>query len=288
MIKSEHVNTVKTQKEVLELSIPKPDDKKVSKDFAIHNGCSSQMKELEDESINLIFTSPPYWNKRKYTDLDSELGNESDPNSFVRRLSDHFDESKRVLSKDGSMFIVIGDTYLDGNLQNVPHKLAISLQDKGWILRNTIIWKNTNPKPSSSRTSLTNTYEFIFHLVKTMNYKYHQILTPTIHNGIFYSPRHVDTNTPLGMTEMKEPVIPRDGKNMGDYWTDDIVETTVAKNLSKNHPAPITDEVCILPILQTTNIEDVVLDPFAGVGTVGRVANSLQRKFIGYDIKKWV
>jgi len=242
------------------------------------------MTELDDKSINLIFTSPPYWNKRIYTDLDNELGGEKNPNIFVKRLSYHFDDCKRVLSNDGSMFIVIGDTYLDGNLQNVPHRLVISLQDKGWILKNTIIWKKTNPKPSSSKITLTNTYEFIFHLVKEKNYKYHQILGKSTFNKITYSPRHINLNPSVGGT----PVIPRDGKNIGDYWTDDIVSTAVAKNISKNHPAPIVDEVCVLPILQTTNIDDVVLDPFAGVGTVGRVANSLQRKFIGYDIKKWV
>ena len=279
-----HASNTQNQKELLELSIPKSEEEISSQDFIIYNNCSSKMKEIKDQSINLIFTSPPYWNKRRYTDSENELGSEKDPNDFVENLSNHLEESKRVLANNGSMFIVIGDTYLDGNLQNVPHKLVISLQEKGWILKNTIIWKKTNPKPSSSKVSLTNTYEFIFHLVKSKNYQYHQILAPSNHNKVTYSPRHQGIkSSSFGGT----PIIPREGKNIGDYWSEDIVETAVAKNLSKNHPAPIVDKVCILPILQTTNIKDVVLDPFAGVGTVGKVANSLQRKFIGYDIKKW-
>ena len=67
------------------------------------------------------------------------------------------------------------------------------------------------------------------------------------------------TNT-LGKNEnLMRTVIPRDGRNIGDFWTSDIIETTVAKNLNDTHPAPMTDEVCILPILMTTDINDTVL-----------------------------
>ena len=55
----------------------------------------------------------------------------------------------------GSFFLNIGDTFDDGNLQNIPHRVVIGLQEKGWVLRNTIIWNKTNPKPSSSKTNLT-------------------------------------------------------------------------------------------------------------------------------------
>ena len=112
------------------------------------NKGSSQMDEIKDGEANLIFTSPPYWNKRKYTE-NGGLGNEKNPEDYVSNLVNHLDDCKRVLDKKGSFFLKLGDTFNEGNLQNIPHKVIIQLQEKGWILRKTIIWAKTNPKPSN-------------------------------------------------------------------------------------------------------------------------------------------
>jgi len=64
-------------------------------------------------------------------------------------------DCKRVLNDRGSFFLNLGDTFYYGNLQNVPHRVVLKLQEQGWILRNTIIWSKTNPKPSSSKSNLT-------------------------------------------------------------------------------------------------------------------------------------
>ena len=78
---------------------------------------------------------------------------------------------------------------------------------------------------------------------------------------------------------------------MGDYWSEDIVRTAVVnQKLTHNnneHPAPFNEHIVTLPILQTSNENDWVLDPFMGVGTTGKVANKLGRKFIGYDVKSY-
>ena len=120
--------------------------------------------------------APPYWNKRLY-EKEGGLGNEKTSDEFVHRLIEHLGDCYRVLNKRGSFFLVLGDTFFNSNLQNVPHKVVIKLQEKGWILRNTIIWSKTNPKPSSSKTNLTPSYEFIFHLVKSLEYDYVPTLT---------------------------------------------------------------------------------------------------------------
>ena len=85
------------------------------------------------------------------------------------------------------------------------------------------------------------------------------------------------------------PYIPREGKNVGDYWSEDVVTSSVAMNIKSNgsleHPAPFPEKIVILPILQSTDNNDLVVDPFMGTGTTGNVANSLGRRFIGYDIR---
>ena len=122
---------------------------------------SNDMSELKDGEVQTIFTSPPYWNKRLYSD-EGGLGNEKTSEEFVVNLSNHFKDCKRVLSDKGSFFLYLADTFLNGDLQNVPHRAIDRLKSDGWILRNTIIWSKTNPKLSSSKSNLTPSYEFIF------------------------------------------------------------------------------------------------------------------------------
>ena len=160
------------------------------------------MDEVKDGSVDLIFTSPPYWNKRTYDDESSGLGNEKSPKEYVENLVSHFRDSKRVLKDTGSFFLVLGDTYLNKNLQNIPHRVTIGLQDEGWILRNTIIWKKTNPKPVSSKDNLSPSYEFIFHLVKTHQYKirhselHTQMVTHRDSDGFLDTENLIQTNYP--------------------------------------------------------------------------------------------
>ena len=76
---------------------------------------------------------------------------------------------------------------------------------------------------------------------------------------------------------------------MGDYWDEDVIQTAVEKNLKGQegdlvHPATFPEKIVILPLLQTTNEGDLVLDPFSGSHTTGRVANRFGRKYVGYDI----
>ena len=265
---------------------PPTSTQSMSDQFRFYRHSSDQMPELEDESVDLIYTSPPYWNKRTYT-TDRELGSEPTPHEFVTNLVSHFGDCKRVLKDTGSMFIVIGDTFHEGCLQSIPHRFAIGLVENGWILRNTIIWSKTNPKPQSSKNNLTPTYEFIFHFVKTKDYKYQHTLAPQKDSKVDARvPRH------RGLDKRKVyPYIPRDGKNLGDFWTEDTVRAAVAKNSrtenSLEHPAPFPADIIRLPIIQTTYEGDLILDPFMGSGTTGKVANELGRLFVGYDIRSY-
>ena len=261
---------------------------KESSSFLFYKKSSDTMLEIEDSDADLIFTSPPYWNKRKYT-KNGGLGNERYPDDYVQNLTSHLDGCFRVLNETGSFFLNLGDTYQDGNLLNIPHRVILGLQDRGWMLRNTIIWSKTNPKPSSSKTNLTPTYEFIFHLVKELGYKYDQILAPLKHTTrSSHSPRH--RNLSSGKSK-PSPYIPRNGKNIGDFWTEEIVRSAVVNQFSTDstteHPAPFPEDIVTIPLLQTTEQGDLVIDPFMGTGTTGKVANQYGRRFIGYDIQTY-
>jgi ParB/RepB/Spo0J family partition protein len=251
---------------------------------------SHDMSELSDGEVQTIFTSPPYWNKRTYSE-EKGLGNEKTSEEFVVNLSEHLKDCKRVLNDRGSFFLNLGDTFYNGNLQNVPHRIVLKLQEQGWILRNTIIWSKTNPKPSSSKSNLTPSYEFIFHLVKSMEYDYYP--TPnklSEKTKPSLPPRHRSVNGDY--SKSVSPYLPNiKGKNMGDYWDEDIVRTSVAnQNLGINgeHLAPFPKQIITLPLLQSSKIGDLVLDPFCGSCNVGRVCDVLERNFVGYDINNYL
>ena len=262
-------------------------DSKEKSNWRFYKKSSHDMSELSDGEVQTIFTSPPYWNKRKYSEEEG-LGNEKTSEEFVVNLSEHLKDCKRVLNDRGSFFLNLGDTFYNGNLQNVPHRVVIKLQEQGWILRNTIIWSKTNPKPSSSKTNLTPSYEFIFHLTKSMEYDYYPTPNKLSENTKpSLPPRHRSVNGDY--SKSISPYLPNiKGKNMGDYWNEDVVRTSVANqklDIEGEHPAPFPEEIITLPILQTSKEFELILDPFMGSGTTGRVCDKLGRSFVGYDLK---
>jgi len=279
------------QREIKERESKKPTTSKsesfIKSNWRFYQKSSDNMSELNDGEVQTIFTSPPYWNKRTYSELKG-LGNEKTSEEFVINLSEHLKDCKRVLNGRGSFFLNLGDTFLNGNLQNIPHRVVLKLQEQGWILRNTIIWSKTNPKPSSSKSNLTPSYEFIFHLVKTKDYDYYPTLTKlSDKTKPSLPPRHRSVNGDY--SKLVSPYLPNvNGRNMGDYWNEDIVRTSVSNqklNIQGEHPAPFPNEIITIPILQTSKEFELVLDPFMGSGTTGRVCNNLRRNFIGYDLK---
>jgi DNA modification methylase len=116
-------------------------------------------------------TSPPYWNLRDYGEAD-QLGLEDTPEEFVENLAAVFDGVKRVLRDDGSLWLNLGDTYDNKDLQQTPARVALELQDRGWILRNRVTWAKPNPMPQSVKDRLNDTTEAIFHFVKNKEYWY--------------------------------------------------------------------------------------------------------------------
>lgn len=122
-------------------------------------------------------TSPPYWALRDYG-TQGQLGLEPDFQEYISKLLEVFDGLKRVLKRTGSFYLNLGDTYSRGRvipakcMIGIPWRAALALINKGWILRNDVIWHRPNSMPSSVKDRLSNTYEHIFHFVKSKRYYY--------------------------------------------------------------------------------------------------------------------
>ena len=135
------------------------------------NDASEQLQQLPAESIHMAMTSPPYWNLRDYG-VDGQLGLEDSAEDYVSNIADVMDEVKRVLRPDGSLWLNLGDTYDSKDLQQIPARVALELQNRGWILRNRVTWTKPNPMPQSVKDRLNDTTEAIFHFVKERDYWY--------------------------------------------------------------------------------------------------------------------
>jgi len=173
----------------------------------IQGDCLEILPTLEAESVQLCCTSPPYWGLRDYG-VESQLGLEKTPEEYVEKMVRVFREVKRVLRKDGTCWVNMGDSYvssatgsqgnntstLDGgkatqieagkrpsklgnglkpkDLMGVPWRLAFALQADGWYLRQDIIWHKPNPMPESVTDRCTKAHEYIFLLTKSQRYFY--------------------------------------------------------------------------------------------------------------------
>ena len=258
----------------------------------IYNKTSEDMSEVGNASVQTIVTSPPYYNKRTYG-VDGQIGWESSIEEHLERLMTVMSECKRVLSENGSLFLVIGDSYDEnGSLRQIPNRLSIRMADDGWILRNTLIWYKTNAKPENGRIKRWGTsYEYIFFFVRSMDYWFDmdKIRVPYTTEPTRHAPRHHKTNTSTFMnqqTNLQHPL----GRVPRDFIEDDVIKTSFNQkekfvpDENLEHGATFPEKLIKPFILATSKENDLVLDPFIGSGTTAKVSLENGRKCVGYDI----
>jgi DNA modification methylase len=238
------------------------------------------LKTLPSESINCCVTSPPYWALRDYG-VEGQLGLEKDFNEYINKLCDIFDEVKRVLRKDGTLWVNIGDTYgtqggqnrdtnkdyskyksiklknteigsvllkepnMHKNLCNIPARFSIEMQNRGWILRNVIIWHKPNCMPSSVKDRFTVDFEYLYFFVKSKKYWFETQHEP---QKTFFE----DKSPPIGGKKLSggfnptysgnQPPSNPLGRNKRAVWT------ITTKPFKEAHFATYPEALCETPI----------------------------------------
>ncbi|HTR89257.1 MAG TPA: site-specific DNA-methyltransferase [Solirubrobacteraceae bacterium] len=162
----------------------------------IHGSARAALERLPDASVDCVLTSPPYWSVRKY-DGGSALGEEATPQEYVEHLVDELEGLLRVVKPTGSFWLNIGDTYLRKNLCGIPWRAAFAFQDKGWILRNDVIWDKVKGNPDNARDKLRDLHEFVFHFARSRDYYYdvdairQPPVPPSFQKGVVVTPTGV-------------------------------------------------------------------------------------------------
>jgi DNA modification methylase len=288
--------------------------------MTLHIGDAELVLEtLPAGSVQCCVTSPPYYGLRDYG-VEGQIGLEATPHEYVSRLVAVFAQIHRVLRDDGTLWIVLGDSYATEsygkqrkardaeanrgnlvhqvtkrgaspkNLLGVPWRVAFALQDFGWILRQEIIWAKGNPMPESVRDRCTRSHETVFMLAKQRVYHYDH---EAVKEPAIMKPQRRQS----GHKEYKAPGQPRhlrarssreelgvdapDGKrNKRDVWH---INTQPFKEA---HFAVFPEKLIEPMILAGCPEGGTVLDPFFGAGTVGVVASRLNRKWIGIELNE--
>ena len=245
--------------------------------------CLDVLPTLPAESIQVCVTSPPYWGLRDY-DHPNQIGVEPSPEMYVENLVKVFREVRRVLRKDGTLWLNVGDGYArnggvgncgpnaivgntrkliqrrnckvpdcwglkDRDLMGLPWRVAFALQADGWILRSRITWIKKSAMPESVKNRPTNATEDIFLFTKSIKY--------------YYNPDGV-----------REPT----GANLRNYWV------LGPEPNAHGHPAAFPRELARRCILLGSSEGDTVLDPFGGCGTTGFAAKELNRESVVIEI----
>jgi DNA modification methylase len=130
-----------------------------------------RLRELPDEHFHCVVTSPPYWNLRDYK-VPGQLGLEKTPEEYIAKIVEGFRQVWRVLRKDGTLWLNLGDSCLKKQLVGIPWRVALALQANGWYLRAENIWNKPNPMPECVRDRPSRCHEQVFLLTKRPRYFY--------------------------------------------------------------------------------------------------------------------
>lgn len=251
--------------------------------WGIYNGDALEvLRGFPERSVDCVVTSPPYFWLRNYG-VEHQLGRENSVNEYVDKLTEVMNEVRRILCKEGLLFLNLGDTYYSGkgesqgvdrkstkrrfgiravdksggldiglsrkSLIGIPWRVAISLATNGWVLRSSIIWHRENRLLEPVRDRPSRSYEYVF---------------------MFSKDRHYYFN--------KQPLI--DQKVEEDMWT----IAARPKHNGRLDTAPYPDLLVQRCLEIGCAPGGVVLDPFLGGGTTIRVALKMDHPGIGIDL----
>ena len=228
--------------------------------------CVAGMKMIDDNSIDLTVTSPPYDNLRTYN------GYEWDFESTARELY-------RITKNSGVVVWIVGDSTINGSETGTSFRQALFFKECGFNLHDTMIWQKISPFQHKNRYIQSFEYMFIF----TKGFKNKANLICDRKNKyagtrIHGTERQVNGETKPLSDAQKSKCVKEYGARL-NIW-----DIPPEKNNKTGHPAPFSEQLANDHIITWSNEGDIVLDPFMGSGTTAKMALLNNRKFIGFEI----
>lgn len=283
---------------------------------------------MPDESVDCVVTSPPYWGLRDYR-VAGQYGLESTPSEYIEQMRLVFAQVRRVLAVDGTLWLNLGDTYAGKanagasvgrtrradraeliparvnataeapykSLLMLPERIAWTMIEDGWTLRNRVVWAKSNAMPESVTDRLSCRHEAVFLFSRSPSYWFDldPIREPlsrpeALGEGIVFggtnggegkvggSARRSGGDRSVYGAASRNQLRHGAGRNPGDVWA------IPTQPFPDAHFAVMPSTLASRCVLAGCKPGGVVLDPFAGSCTTGLAALRAGRRFVGVDL----
>ncbi len=239
------------------------------------------LRQFGDNSIDLIFTSPPYADQRKQTYGGIH------PNNYVEWFLPISEQLLRVLKPTGTFILNIKEKAVNGERSTYVIELVLAMKKQGWLWTEEFIWHKKNSYPGKWPNRFRDSWERLlqFNKEKKFNMYQEEVMVPT---GDWAKSRLKNLSETDKIRD-KSKVGSGFGKNISNWLNRDMVYPTNVLHLAtecnnKNHSAAFPEDLPEWFIKLFTKEKDVVLDPFMGSGTTNLVSYKMGRNTIGIDI----
>lgn len=268
----------------------------------IQGDALTAFKQIADNSIDNLTTSPPYWDFRFYDQNEGKadrtpLGNEPNVDLYIDALVEIFATYKSKMKSSSSIFINVMDKIFKGKVCEIPSKLSYKMQKQGFEYIQPLMWFKKNPQYQGNQKTHQTSCEYILHFsfgaenyYQNKNWIHELESRELIHDALY----GVDGEVPL----IRNLIIPpTDLMEDGINHNPSLISTAAINNHALNvllqkkgfqltHSALYSYEIPMLCILPYTKRNEVCLDVFSGLATTGIVAYATDRSYIGVENSK--
>jgi site-specific DNA-methyltransferase (adenine-specific) len=239
--------------------------------------CLDGLKELDNNSIQLVVTSPPYDNLRTYK-------------GYSFPFKEIVNELYRVTDEGGVSVWVVGDGTVNGGETGTSFRQALYFMEVGFILHDTMIYQKHNPTPNTGNgVRYQQSFEYMFIFSKGKPKTIHLLTEPRRNEckdkrsfRMIRRQRNVDGEFEQEHLYVIRQVVPK--SNIWNYKVG--LYNTTSDKIAFKHPAIFPEQLAIDHILSWSNEGDLVLDPFMGSGTVAKACIITKRNYIGFEISE--
>lgn len=243
--------------------------------------CGDVLKDFPDDSVDLIFTSPPYADQRK------KIYGGVNPDEYVNWFLPKSEQFLRVLKPTGTFILNIKERVVDGERHTYVIDLILEMRKQGWLWTEEFIWHKKNSYPGKWPNRFRDNWERLIQFNKTKKFNMFQeaVMVPI---GDWAKER-LSKLSQTDQTRDESKVGSGFGKNVSNWLGRDMVYPNNVIHLAtecsnRNHSAVFPIELPKWFIKLFTQPNDVVMDPFVGSGTTAVAAIQLARHYIGIDM----
>jgi DNA modification methylase len=224
--------------------------------------------------IKSTITSPPYFDMKDYGS-ENQVGFGQSYQDYLNDLKNIFRQIYEITENDGSLWIIIDSFKRENQVVTLPFDMSDKLKEIGWLLQDIIIWKKDKTVPWSNNGFVQRKFEYILFFSKSSSFKYNKDRV-----------RNFDTNQlKKWWVKYPERYNPK-GKALDEIWEFPIPVQGSWGDKYIRHFCPLPKEMVATMIEISTDKNDIILDPFAGSGSVLFQSVVMNRKYIGFELNQ--